>query len=927
MRTRSGTEKLQCPERFAQACIEHSNTIAVKFGNTALNYDELDARSDELAAALEKSGACAGDLIGISMARSQGLLVSILGIWKSGAAFVPFDPDYPKIRMAQMLEDALPTLVLTDQPGQQSLDFPNTRFLAFDDAVTGRTTPFTPVPVTAENPAYVIFTSGSTGRPKGVQVSHGALSDFMDSIQQTLNVRSSDVIAAVTPLSFDISLLELILPLQHGAAVAIIDKTTAGDGRKLGAELVKHQPTIVQATPITWRLLLDGGWKGSQDLTVICGGETLQRSLAEELLAICPRFFNAYGPTEATIWTTLEAVQSGDGPVPIGRAISGYQTLVLGDALMPVPQGTTGQLYIGGIGLASGYVNRPKETARCFVSLNGRGRFYATGDLVRERKDGKLEFMGRADHQVKIHGHRVELADIEAQLLALPGVNQALAMLREDTPGVQKLVAYVVVDHAKGVTAGLLRTELKDRLPNHMIPHHFVEMLQFPTTPSNKVDRLRFPAPNVAIRNGAVTARDPFEAYLQSVWSEVLGIPAIGTSDDFFDLGGDSIQAARITNRIEEWLGELVWPVILFDSPTINELADYLRKTYPNALAKKALGRDPAANGTKDRLVDEKLAQDFATAIPLLPPFPIRTPKNPPAIFVLTPPRSGSTLLRVMLAGSPQLFAPPEIELITFNTMDDRAETFSGRESYRLEGTIRAVMELKDCDATEARRLLESYEENRTSVHDFYGILQSWLGGRRLVDKTPANTLDPQALRRIETSFDNPIYVHLTRHPLGVIRSFLEAKLAEVFFRRVKHEFSPRELAELIWLTSHRNTVAALAEVPSERQYRIAYEDLTLAPEANMRNLCEFLKIGFHPAMLAPWKNKKEKMTDGLHDESKMMGDPKFHTHKTIDSRVADRWRSEMKGSRLGDITRQLAEELGYSDFGDEDDAREEFVL
>ena len=915
-------------DRLRRVVAERGDKAAVRFGDASLTYLELLTRSEALAAHLAAIGVGAGDLVGIAMDRSPNMVVAVIGVWKAGAAFVPLDPDYPELRLAGVLEDAAPRALVTDRRNSDRMQHPGVKSVVLADALARRVPPVANVASGANALAYVIFTSGSTGRPKGVEISHGALASFLTGIQRSLLLRPSDTLAAVTTLAFDISILEIMLPLMQGATVVVLDRKTSGDGRKLAAALDASACTFLQATPATWRLLLDAGWNGKDDLTAICGGESLPRPLAEKLLRRSARLFNAYGPTEATIWATIELVQSGDGPVPIGRALPSYRTHVLDRDLSEVASGAIGQLYLGGPSLAAGYLNDPEETARRFVVRPGAGRLYATGDLVREMDDGRLIFVGRDDEQVKIHGFRVELGDIEFHLLEIPGVKEAAVVLWQDVDGAKKLAAYLVREDQIELASAELRKLLATRLPHYMIPHHYVQLTELPRTPNNKVDRKRLPAPEA--RDGQRTILgDPLERYLQSVWVDVLEFASIGADDSFFDLGGDSIQAARITNRVEEWLGELLWPVLIFDAPTIAEFADLLRKNYPDAVAARTQTAKLVATETVDRVIDDPLITEFNALIQPVAPFPAPATRNAPALFVLSPPRSGSTLLRVMLAGHPGVFAPPELELLTFNTMRERTEVFSGRESYRLEGTIRAVMEIKDCGVDEARAVLAAYEERRTPVSEFYGIMQSWLDGRLLVDKTPANCLDREALRRIEDYFEEPLYIHLTRHPLGMIRSFLEARLSTVFFRRVAHGFSSRELAELIWLTCHCNTLAALEHVPAERKLTVSFEALTRAPGDTVEGLCEFLGIELHPEMLEPGKNREKKMTDGLHPESKMMGDPKLHQHNRIDPAVADRWRDEMRNAALGTATRVLARELGYTDLGPgtDLDEREEFFF
>ena len=287
--------------------------------------------------------------------------------------------------------------------------------------------------------------------------------------------------------------------------------------------------------------------------------------------------------------------------------------------------------------------------------------------------------------------------------------------------------------------------------------------------------------------------------------------------------------------------------------------------------------------------------------------------KNPPAIFILSPPRSGSTLLRVMLAGHPLLFAPPELELLSFNTLEERkAAHFSGDNTPGfLEGTIRAIMEIKGCDVEQAQRIMEDCENQKLTTQLFYRLIQEWIGKKILVDKSIYYEVDLEILKRAETYFDNPLYIHLLRHPYGMIQSFEEVRLDRTFFRE-GHPFSVRELAELVWLISHQNILEFLKRVPAHRQYRVKFEDLVNQPRLIMEGICQFLGLEFHPDILQPYKDKEKKMTDGIHSVSRMIGDVKFHEHKDIDPNIADRWKQHHTDDFLGDITWQVAETLGY---------------
>jgi thioesterase domain-containing protein len=464
-----------------------------------------------------------------------------------------------------------------------------------------------------------------------------------------------------------------------------------------------------------------------------------------------------------------------------------------------------------------------------------------------------------------------------------------------------------------------LRAHLRARLPEYMVPADFVMLDALPLSPNGKVERGALPAPGAtraeALRE-YVAPRTPTETALAEMWAEILRVERVGVTDNFFELGGDSIKGAVFINRLQDRLGEIVHVITIFDGPTVGQLAAYLDEQYGGAVRRL----------TTDELTADAVAAEASAG----PPRALRVGqmremlgrparrgvqdaagRNPRAVFVLSPPRSGSTLLRVMLAGHPLLFAPPELELLSFDTLRERRAAFSGGGSFWLEGLVRAVMELKGCDAAEAKRVMEDLEARGLTTKECYRQLQEWLGERSLVDKTPSYAFDPSALAKAEEEFDAPLYVHLIRHPFGMIRSFEEARMEQIFFRH-EHPFTRRELAELTWLVSHQNIASFLERVPRERQHRVRFEELLDAPEAVLRGLCRFLGIEFAAEMCSPYQDQSRRMTDGVHAESRMLGDVKFHSHAGVDARVGDRWRGQRGQDDLAPETWEMAAALGY---------------
>ncbi|GJL56924.1 MAG: hypothetical protein NPIRA02_40560 [Nitrospirales bacterium] len=427
---------------------------AVVFGEERMTYAELNTRADRVAQELRALGVGPEVFVGLCFERSVEMVVGVLAVWKAGGAYVPIDPSYPKERTAFILEDAQPTVLLTQQMLLHALPPSQARVLCLDeDGMCSSEGPreITEHPFRAEhNPmqtAYMIYTSGSTGIPKGVLVCHDSALNFLAAMRERLDPTEHDRLLAVTSLSFDISLLELILPLIVGAHVILVDTETTHDGLRLCDVMQASSATMMQATPATWRMLVDVGWQGQAGLQVLCGGEALTAKLAADLSQRSETVWNLYGPTETTVWSTLAPVMEEGGPIPIGRPIANTQVYVLDRHYQPVPIRVVGELYIGGAGLARGYHQKPDLTAERFLpnpfSPQGDDRLYATGDLVRYRANGTLEFIGRQDHQVKLRGYRIELGEIESQLRRHPGITEAVVLAREDRLREQQLVGYV----------------------------------------------------------------------------------------------------------------------------------------------------------------------------------------------------------------------------------------------------------------------------------------------------------------------------------------------------------------------------------------------------------------------------------------------------------------------------------------------------
>jgi acyl-coenzyme A synthetase/AMP-(fatty) acid ligase/acyl carrier protein len=428
--------------------------------------------------------------------------------------------------------------------------------------------------------------------PKGVQIPHRAVVNLLAAMRRAPGMEASDTVLAVTTLSFDIAALELFLPLTAGARVVVAGRAATSDAERLAAVMADARATVVQATPASWRLLLGAGWSGTATLrTILCGGEALDRDLADELCHTGAEVWNLYGPTETTIWSAIHRVEPGDGAVPIGGPIANTRMYVLGDHLEPVPVGVPGELCIGGLGVARGYLNRPELTAERFVpdpfgELPG-ARLYRTGDMVRRRPDGSLEFLGRRDEQVKIRGHRIECGEVEAALVAHPGVRQAVVVAREDGAGERHLVACIVAGGEAAPNAGELRAHLRRTLPDFMVPAAFVALDVLPLTPNGKLDRGALAAAeHRAVPEAEHQApRTSSEEAVAAIWNEVLGLEGVGVTDNFFDLGGHSLTATQVISRIRTVMAVEVPLRLLFEAPTVATLARTVEECRTRDLA------------------------------------------------------------------------------------------------------------------------------------------------------------------------------------------------------------------------------------------------------------------------------------------------------------------------------------------------------
>jgi amino acid adenylation domain-containing protein len=560
--------------RQAAATPEH---LAVVAGDRRLSYRQLDQRANAVAHALRERGVKAGDLVGLSCGRNEHMLVGLLGILKAGAGYIPMDPAFPAERLEYMCSHSAAAIVVSDASVQDVLKLASAERMLID--ALGKRADAPPPAGSVDDVAYVIYTSGSTGKPKGVRVPHRTVTNLLASMACEPGMTAAHVVLSVTTLSFDIAVAELILPLTVGATVVVADRAQTTDGDHLRELIEGEGVDFIQATPSTWRLLLTAGWAGGRHIKALCGGESLPPDLGRELLPRVGELWNCYGPTETTVWSSFHRVLNCDEAVPIGHPAANTQLHVVDGKLRSLPVGVVGEIFIGGEGVTLGYHGRPDLTAERFLPDPHRPGhlWYKTGDLGRWRADGVLECLGRSDHQVKVRGYRIELGEIEASLLALPGIDRAVVITREDEPGDVALAAYVVSQAA--LAQRTVRDALHKILPDYMVPRHVVQLPVIPLLPNGKVDRQSLPRPQrlaASASSPAATPANPLEAAVLSAFEAALKLPGIGMEDDFFALGGHSLLAATLASILTAKIGRRVALRAVFDSSTARRMAQAL---------------------------------------------------------------------------------------------------------------------------------------------------------------------------------------------------------------------------------------------------------------------------------------------------------------------------------------------------------------
>lgn len=957
-----------------------------------LTYAELDAWAEHIAHAILAQRPPGSEPVAILCTHSLVAIVAMFGVLKAGKFYLLLDTVNPHDHNRRIIAESEAPLLLicgdlpSDDPALAGLNA-LTAAMPASDAKTIHLAPTPPAvptesriqdpkPIIQESSlAYITFTTGTTGHPKGVIEDHQDVLHFTWLFSNHFHISPRDRATLINRISSGGAGVNIYPTLLNGAALHLFDARREG-GPRLAHWLAEHQITYASMTVSLFRQCAPA-LSGPHALPALrylaIGGEPV---LPGDLDLYRTHFHDScllrlnFGATEAH-FACVQLVDKRAAaqlhPVPLGYPTGDAEILVLDPAGNLLPAGEIGELAVCRRYLTRGYWRNPSLTATRYTPDprtpdDPTRRIYHTRDLGYAQPDGSFVFAGRADQQIKIRGRFANPADLEEALLGLPGIAQAAALVDERDPAHPTLIAYVAptsgaqtnsvptsgaqtnrapttsaqANDPSEITVSHLYRQLVTRVPEHLLPSTIAILDRLPLNAGGKIDRKALPPPGVqrpALDTLYSPPATPLEQLLAELWGEVLAVQPVGIHDHFLELGGDSLRAMILINRLRPLIDEYIPAVsVVLEAGTVAALARFLAVHYPTAAAL----HDPLP------LVSTPVTPAVPTleaALPVLHTWcaglstraadePAPAQRNPPALFILSPPRSGSTLLRVMLAGHPALFAPPELHLMDYRTLAERAALNQGDAQYR-ESLLQTLMGAYSCDLDAAEARLATLEAARLTVHDFYARLQAQLGPRLLVDKSPVYAYAPATLAAIERSFDAPRYLHLIRQPGAMIHSYRTAHAVISFLRRVQRRFpdDPRLaglpatlpfpddlIAEAIYLLCHTNILAHTQSLPPSRVLRVYYEELVTHPAETLHGVCAFLGIPYNPAMLDVYATGPTRMTGGIHALTRPAGDVNFADHTTIDPALAGAWRTHFDPARLAPATRDLAAQLGIRD-------------
>lgn len=926
-------------------------------GRADASFARLHRRILDMVERLNAVGVGRGDRVAIVLPNSPEAATASLGVM-AGAAAAPLNPEFKYAENEFFLSRLQPKLLLA-LAGQitparavaEKMGIPILELSPTTNAEAGAFELTTQAPLAAaergglggpDDLALFLHTSGTSALPRTVPLTHRNLAASARNMARSLDLGPADRCLHMLPMFHIGALIDVLAaPLASGGSVICTNGFSTPEFFRCLAELL---PTWSQAVPTMLQDIVD---HAAEHSGIVAGHNLrLMRSVSAPLPISLLEAFEAafgvpvieiYGMTETAGLITSNPVgerlrRPGSAGVPAGPELR-----IVDAAGGRRPRRQSGEVIVRGANVMAGYLDAPEENAQGFF-----GDWFRTGDEGYLDDDGYLHLTGRLKEIINRGGEKISPREVDDLLLDHPAIADAATFaVAHDSLG-EDVAAAIVLKRGASLSRQEVIDYLQPRLAYFKVPRvvHFLDRI--PKTPGGKLQRYKLSeelgavAPDAAGSETAYVAPEsPVAKAIAAMWARVLDTAEVGLYDDFFELGGDSLRGASFINDIQQQWGETVYVSALFDAPILDRFEQHLRSAYPELTA-KILCHSLSPGVDAGRIDAEKLA-GFRDMLPRLggDAAPARD-KNPRAVFVLSTPRSGSTLFRAMLGGHSRLFAPPELYLLSFDTLADRKNWFRGTQRHQLEGNTRAVMQIKGQSLEEATALIDGLETRALPTQDYYRMMQGWLGDRLLVDKTPFYSIDLDTLARVEDWFEDPLYIHLTRHPYGMIRSFEEARLEQLWYPRIvgvdeaerrPSPYQRREMAEMVWVTLHENNLRFLRGIPGDRQHRLSFEDLVSAPAKAMQDVSAFLGLEYEPAMIAPHDDQTARMTDGVHPVSRMIGDMKFHQHRSIDAGVADLWKEAYETDFLSDEAWRVASALGYDQTIADARNRKEFVL
>lgn len=944
--------------RIAQ---QPSDGVALCQGDSSLTYAQLEQLSDKWAEQLQIAGVQRGQIVATLMPPSIEWVVAIVALWKCDAAYLPLDPNHPPQRNAFALQDSRANILtlnallhnnlaaqiaipahFSELPRTNIDDKGNIVLVTVYATQTAKSVEKNEKEKKSENEAeeeshskkedengtaYLIYTSGSTGKPKGVPVSHKNLAHTIGNLLNFFAEPPKRHLLLFS-VAFDGAVASIFHTLAAGGNLIIPKNDDEKEPAHLLRTIEQQQVTYLLCLPSLYRALLDNDlYQQLTSLqTVVVAGETCPPNLPNRHFQHLPQcaFFNAYGPTEATIWASTYRIlpqTEYTQAIPIGKPLGTTQMALVDEQQQLIAQHSEiGEIWIAGNGVVQGYWERPELDKQKFGKLNANTPYpdnltwYKTGDLAYMLPDQNLVFVGRADEQVKLNGYRIELGEIENVFALHPDVLQCVVVLKGLSSSQPRLVAYMTAINKKKLLTEQIRSFVAQYLPDYMIPAVFVELAQMPLNPNGKIDRKALPEPpqtRPPLNNDFVAPQTDEEKYIVLLWQQILGIDAVGVNDKFFELGGTSLLAAQFTAKIQQLLEQTVFITTLFDHPTPKQYAAFLKREYNKNTLKV-----PDIN-TKNTL-----------QVPSLKPYLIYPEKclvrsiqapskhekytekgGKRAIFILAPPRSGTSLLSFMLAQHPCIYAANELQLLHFDQMQQRADAYSGKFALWKQGLLETIAQIEQCPINIAQQISAEWEHAGVDTRQVYHFLlqrindpatnsntkadKCTLSSLFLLDKSPSYALDPNALMRAEDFFEQPLYIHLFRNPQGMVQSFKKMNMHQAMYI-APHPFAPHELGENVWCESHENILAFLQNIPHQRQYTVSYEKLVQEPEKVMRHLCQTLELPYTPELIRPYEQTRLK-NQSDRDFANPMSDPKLWQQTGINPILATQWQEEQQ--------------------------------